>query len=350
MLKTMLIVSLLGNAVLMAIAWLAAERDTPSLVMAAPTPSGSATATRDERSAEPDFHDDEAATLLLAALEARELGAIDNPWDRYWSAREPRLAHAEAVRDAYGRIRAELVRRYGDAAAAMPQFARAFRPLDAEAGFLSSTEQLELQRRRLAAAVEQSGQSAQPLDSGRAVQGGVELDFLLPAAALEVRLRQSPLAAQLRASGVDFDEHEFRSAFEILERANATPDIRARVATTHALTELLGTDRAATVLSVRDPLWPMTERIAREHGRDVAAAKAAYAALSEAQQQLLELALDPHDAAAVAASVNGITERERNRLADALGEAGAEALLLARDALGGRLTRPESERATSSFN
>jgi hypothetical protein len=237
------------------------------------------------------------------------------------------LAYATATSEAYARIRSELEQRFGQGAAANPEFARAFRPLAAEAAFLSSAEQLELQRRRLARA-------QQSERGGDAMAGSpIALDFLVPAAALEVRLRTSPRAAQLRGSGVAFEEHEFRAAFELLETVDANPDPAAHVALRRKLGDLLGAARATALLATRDPLWRMTRRIAAEHGLAEPQAEAAYAALSEAQQQLLELAAAQTGGERFATAAVAIAETERARLMAALGERATDALLMARDSL-----------------
>jgi hypothetical protein len=288
----------------------------------------------------------EVRRLTLATLEAQELAALANPWERYWEAGDPALAYATAIRDAYARIRLALEQRFGPGAAANPEFARAFRPLAAEVGFLSSAEQLELQRRRLEVRAQQSvrgGDSA----VAAAAAAPIALDFLLPAAALEVRLRTSPRAAQLRGSGIAFEEHEFRAAFELLENVDANSDPAAHVALRRELAALLGASRAAALLATRDPLFSMTRRIAAEHGLAETQAEAAYAALSEAQRQLLELAATRSGGERFATAAAAIAEAERARLTAALGDRATDALLMARDGLRG--ATPTAPPGANSF-
>ncbi len=349
MLDKLLAISVLGNVALLA-AWLAGVPQQlaarrPTLVVSEQRPAAASTGDV-ARWRALGLEEIEVQRLSLATLESQELGGLASPWERYWEAGDPALAYATASSAAYARIRAELEHRFGPRAAANPEFARAFRPLAAEVGFLSSPEQLELQGPRLEARAEQSVRSGDAAVPTAAAVSPIALDFLVPAAALEVRLRISPRAAQLRGSGIELEEHEFRAAFELLENVDANSDPLAHVALRRKLGDLLGAARAAALLATRDPLWPMTRRIAAEHGLAAAQAEAAYAALSEAQQQLLELAAARTAGERFATAAAAITEAERARLTAALGERATEALLRARDSLRGAVSAVPS-RANS---
>jgi hypothetical protein len=345
----LLVISALGNVALLA-AWLARVPDQvgasgPTVTVSGRHPAMPAVGDIARWQAL-GLDEIEVHRLSFATFEAHELGALANPWERYWEASDPALAYATATSEAYGRIRAQLEQTFGRRAAANPEFARAFRPLAAEAGFLSSAEQLELQRRRLAVRTEQSVRSVDATVP-TAAASSIALDFLAPAAALEVQLRTSARAAQLRGSGLDFEEHEFRAAFELLENGDANPDPAAHAALRRELASLLGGSRAAALLATRDPLLSMTRRIAKEHGLAEAQAETAYAALSEAQQQLLELAAARTDGERFATAALAIAEAERTRLTSALGERATDALLMARDSLRGAM--PAVPPAANSF-
>jgi hypothetical protein len=266
----------------------------------------------------------EIDTLLFASVEREALARVPNPWETYWhSGRDAALRYALGVAAAYERVRRELEALRGPAARHLPAFARAFRPLDAELGFLSSEEQIELQARRLEA---RAHEHVSPSGAPAAVRADPALDFLTPAAAFEVRLRQSVEAEQLRDAGVDLDEAGFREALALLLEMRGERDLSSYLRAAEALRSLLGPSAFLRVQAASDPLFALIASVARAHGQDESAVEAAYAAVDEAQRALLAAAAaspnghpEPSEAAAVA-------RREREQLAAAVGETTAAAI------------------------
>ena len=334
---TALTLSVLVNVVLSGL-WLSAtHREITVLDVAAPRAGATTAVAADGGFARwlalgLDRH--EAKRLLFATVEAAAVAAIESPWERYWQRGDPAAEYAGALLEAYGRVRRELERELGAEAAASPEFRRAFRPLDAQFAFLSGPEQIELQQRRLRA---RGGSIAEPATAAVTASAlasttvGVSLDFLAPAAAFEVTLRDSPRAEQLRSSGVELEEHEFREAFALLEQADRAGDLAAHAATQQRLRTLLGAQRFAAVAAVRDPLFAVVTRVAREHGLDQTASTAAYEVLSDAQGQLLDLAAGRIDGERAATAAATIAATERERLDAAVGEAAAAAIRAARE-------------------
>ena len=281
----------------------------------------------------------EAKRLLFATLEVAAVAAIESPWERYWQRGDPASEYARGLQKAYGRVRQELEHELGAEAAASPEFYRAFRPLEAQFAFLSGPEQIELQERRLrsrerSAAASEIGMPGRPAATQRfqaATASGVPLDFLAPAAAFEVTLRDSPRAEQLRRSGIELEEHEFREAFALLEQADSAGDLVAQAATQQRLRTLLGAQRFAAVAAVRDPLFDVVMRVAREHGLETTKSAAAYEVLSDAQGQLLDLAAAQIEGERAATAAATIAAAERGRLEAAVGETAAAAILAARE-------------------
>jgi hypothetical protein len=283
----------------------------------------------------------EAKALLLVELEAAAVRAIEPPADRYWET--PRQAYADyalAVAAAHAVVRASLDAVFADAAAAAPEFARIYRPVDVLFPFLSPEQQVALHSWRLER--QRDLLSAGPADprSGAGERRGAQapgdelagLRGVLPAdAAFEVALRESSLAEDLRAAGIAYTEDEFRSAYALLmEIDGATGDTRVQIAGRRALRALLGTQRYERIWARRDPVMNVVRRIGRDLALSDAAVAAAYGVLNDAQEQLLELALDGQPGEQSSAAAQRIAAAESDRLAGLLGEQAARALLAAR--------------------
>ncbi len=281
-----------------------------------------------ERPRERRLNEHEARQLAFAELEEAALRGIDNPWDEYWRGANPALAYAKRLQSAYAALRQELERRFGVGARRMSEFARAFRPLDAELGFLASEEQIEIAARRLraqAGAVADTDAAAADLAASPPGGAAIGLEFLTPAAALEVRLRASPLAEQLRRSRAELSEEEFRAAFALLDAAEPR-DLKAHVVARRSLRRLLGDERFFRLVAERDPQYQVVAAVGREHGLDETRVASAYEAVAGTQEALLDLAAGGGafvDAEAIAA-------KERERLTAVVGEDVAAAMLTAR--------------------
>jgi hypothetical protein len=292
------------------------------------------------------LNEHEARQLAFAELEEAALRAIDNPWKEYWRGANPALAYAQRLQSAYAALRQELERRFGAGARQMSEFARAFRPLDTELGFLASEEQIEIGARRLraqAVAVAVADSDAAPADlaASRPSRAAIDLEFLTPAAALEVRLRTSALAEQLRRSRVELSEEEFRAAFALLDSAEAG-DLKAHVVARRSLRRLLGDERFLRLVAQRDPQYQAVARVGRERGLDEASIAGAYEIVASTQESLLDLAAG----GGAFVDAETIAARERERLTALVGEDVAAAMLTARSELQLALARPgKSTRA-----
>src|SRR5690606_18694016 len=158
--------------------------------------------------------DAEAKTLVLARLEQETRPAP--PPDQYWRhGAASRAEHALASLEAAAAVRRRLLAAFGESAARDAAFRPLFRPLDPYLPFLSSTEQVALQRFRLegrAASAAALGARAVPSAGGAAaaaarVAGGQDGsvsaaapdlgEVLSPDSLLEYELRESPLAEHL---------------------------------------------------------------------------------------------------------------------------------------------------------
>jgi hypothetical protein len=281
----------------------------------------------------------------LARLEDELLAAAREAARGYWRTGEPyELAYAAAVLDGQDRIRGELIAAYGPAARSDRAFSRLFRPLDPLYSFLSSEQQLAVQRLRFerqrllqsaggGGAAEQRGAAAAAAARNAATRYLQALEALLePATLFEFLLRDSMLAEQLRASGVELSEAEFRQAFALLQDFEQSgADIGAVLTAREALRQLLGSRRFSALWAMRDPFHARLEAAAARHELDAATLDAAYELTVEFQDATLgAVARAGNDPERAAAEVARLAAEERGRLARIVGEAAAADMLEAR--------------------
>ena len=303
---------------------------------------------------------DAAARLaVVGSLQDEHLRRAREIADAWWSGGgEYQSAYADALSQGLASIRAELASRFGTGVQDDPALRWLFRPLDPLYWFLSSDEQLAIQDLRLerdkalqAAARDASRPAAGAMPANAmAVDAAVtraivqkyqaDLAALLDAGALlEVELRDSAIAQQLRASGIELSENEFRDAYSLLAvlQSEATDSIDA-VAVRERLRGLLGQRRFASLWAARDPMFAEISAIAERHALAEPAALSAYELISEFQDRRLELArtggLDPERAARDA---RALADEERAALARLVGEVVADEIVRGRALLSYRL-------------
>jgi hypothetical protein len=246
--------------------------------------------------------DREAKMLLFARLEARARELALEPPPPYWQ-RDAGSSLASALRLSaeLDHARAALVDAFGGDVEREPAFARLFRPLDPVFSFISPTQQVAIQKLRL----ERASSDA----SGAANEFAASLGTLLePTILHEYLLRDSPLAEQLRRSGVEFTEAEFRETFGILRSLEqSTRDPGAYANARSALRALLGARRFTILWSGRDPLFSAVQRAGEKHSLDDEKLLSVYELFNDHQDALLE----------VTRSANGDLQRLRQGLREA---------------------------------
>ena len=274
--------------------------------------------------------------LTLAALEADARSKFaPSPVD-FWtpaqdSALESSLQRIDAQNDA---IRGALKARYGDGAEDDPVFARVFRPMDSRYPYLSSRSQialLKLQRSR--AGVAKPRPEASP-DAARGMVRDPMIDglrqVLSPAELSEYELRESPLARQLRASGVTTGEQEFRAAFQVLNRTDVSQGPGAYLAAQRDLETVLGKDRALRFSASRDPGFQTVREAATAQGLQEAQAMRVYEAIKVAQMSTLEAqSMSGGDRTLMGDKIRDITMRRDAQIASLVGDSAAREILAA---------------------
>jgi hypothetical protein len=305
-----------------------------------------------------------ARLAFLGSIEDEHLRRAREVADAYWSGNgEYESAYADALSAGLASIRDELASRFGAAVKDDPAFRWLYRPLDPLYWFLSSDEQLAIQDLRrerdgaLQAAVHSAGRpgigpgfASAPPAGAQAIDQAVTLDIvrkyqaglaaLLDAdALLEFELRDSAIAQQLRTSGVNLTENEFRDTYTLmaaLQRESADP-IDA-VAVRERLRGLLGGQRFAALWAARDPMFAEIAAIAGRHTLPEATASSVYELMTEFQDRRLALARSAGgNADRAAQGALALANDERAALARLVGEEVADEIVRGRARVSYRL-------------
>lgn len=296
-----------------------------------------------------------ARLVQLRALEQVAQAEVAAVAAEYWrSDGSYEIEFGRALLDARDRVRAELLGRYGPDARDDPAFARLFRPLDPAHAFLSTEQQLALERlrfereRRLGEAMQdrpagEASEAARPVEEWYQRELAALLD---EANRFELELRDSALARRLRDSGVGFSEAEFRASFRILAALEAgAGGIDGVLAAREALSDLLGSRRSASLWSARDPAATRIAAIATAAGVAATALPLVHEVLDGFQQQRLELARSASaNPARTAEATRALAEQERAALAAIVGDDTAATILRERAVESYRVFRGASRR------
>jgi len=287
-----------------------------------------------------------AETLL--ALEQRAMADARNALADYWAADDYEARHSAVMFRLTAGLREALIARYGDSARDDPQFRRLFHPFDAVLSFLSSDQQLAIQRLKferdqLLRADAGDVRPKTVLPGVPAIAGNSALvadatfrqaltDLLGPDALFELEVRDSAVARQLRSSGVALSESEFRRVFEVLRALERQPgSIGSALAARAALRDLLGDRRFAALWSARDPRFADLARIAARHELGDARLLAVYSLFNDFEDRRMRAALTAdRDPERAGRELERISDEERAELVRQLGEDVADDLLRGR--------------------
>jgi hypothetical protein len=251
----------------------------------------------------------EAKWLLMARLEREAVQRATLPARAYWGARDTSQLQVPlkllAERD---KVRTALVEVFGADAWGDPMFSSLFQPLGVQFSFLAPAQQIAVQRLKLERQVSaammsvtlssfpQPQQASTNQSPANAPSGWSDFDSKLAAVLdsrglLEYRLRDSPLAEQLRGTEVGFSEEEFRATFAILTRMDddgkADPEVYAT--SRRELRALLGGRRFAVLWESRDPLFAVTKQACEKHSLPEATVVMVYELFNDSQDRVIEI-------------------------------------------------------------
>lgn len=295
---------------------------------------------------------EEAKRVLLALLEMDARHAAALPETPYWKPQEAsRLDYSLRLFDERAHVRSVLTELLGSDAESDPALSDAFAPLGPAFSFLTSEQQVSVQRLKLEREqsilrATQAASPAGPIRGGQTTEVAAPADLRTPlhefrsalAGVLsedlrfEYLLRDSPLAEQLRRSDVRFTEIEFREAFEILDALERSRgDQESYAESRAALRALLGGRRFALLWASRDPLFSVIEQACESHSLTSETVLTVYEMFNDNQDRLIQAAEaasnDPSRGVHATREVRAELQRELTGL---LGEEVAKDILHAR--------------------
>jgi len=270
--------------------------------------------------------------LTLGWLLEMYRGSYDTEGPRYWQpGYSPQLFAIETRIAIEQRVRDTLIEIFGHGAAFDSAFDSVFRPLGLEYAFLDSQSQLDLQRSqfdlltaRAAVRDTQAPQIAQCLAGNQnfaraPMASGLPANFT-PAATREYQLRFSPLAQQLRESGVADDEQEFRELFDQFQQLEIDPSPAQQADTRAALRATVGDEDFDRLWSKRDPFYYSIEQFLVAEGFSPHLVQAAYSVVNSSQEALLHAMGQGANSESMMSAVAQIKRDEAQQLSRLLGD------------------------------
>jgi hypothetical protein len=246
------------------------------------------------------FDGDTIESLVFGWLLSHHSAAYRSAGPQYWQA-----GYLPGLNDFRKRVaieqqlREELLVLFGAQAAAEASFEPVFRPLGTEYAFLSSSAQLEFQHHQLQLLESGAAASSKPAQQlvrcataelGADTPGPESLPDGMPASAvLEYQLRFSPLAQQIRASGISVDELQFRRIFGqvLLLEQRSKPEAQAEIRA--QLRETMGSLAFDRFWSTRDPFFAALKEYLSTQGFSRQRIFSAYSLVNQSQENLLEV-------------------------------------------------------------
>ena len=293
---------------------------------------------------------EETMPIILDRVRRSIAGAAPAVSDKYWQSdwqsvsREVLVARSRQTEA----IRAELLSVYGAEAESAAPLRDLFRPLDATLPFLSPAEQRAIAQFRLTRPARVSGVPP-PMGAGmmmaaampavppnpqagaRVPMTGSHAEFMasLPselskASAFEFALRESPLAARLRAAHADLTESEFRALFTAMadaERNRVPPSLDLAAGQ-------VPRSKVLKVVSQGDPAWLGLQAAAARISLPEQQVLAVYEVVRQTNVSLASLA-NPSGAAMSdrAARIGTIMQERQRRIEQLVGPEQAAMLL-----------------------
>ena len=294
--------------------------------------------------AQPPAQDATHTGVFLQQLFASHVESLGTPEDQYWvqSPLAAQSSHLKELLDAQSRMRDAVVAEYGAQAVMDAAFQTLFHPLALQAPFLSSAEQIALQRAQLEQQIKlfENQQLLAGPPGLSPVPGGPALEFSDPVSVLdetsrlEYELRMSPLADLLRGSGAQFTEATFRQAFALLapffgSTGPVTPE--AMNIYRKQLTGLVGVSSTLAIWSQIDPSLAAQVSIGRQRGLSDDDLLDAYHIIATANVMLYEARqIRGKDAKASRSMMRRALDTRREQLTDLVGAELADLLMTAR--------------------
>ena len=230
-------------------------------------------------------------------------------------------------------IRTAVLSEFGEAARDNPLFKAVFYPLDYEADFLSSEDQIALFESMAEQQATQSRLLAQGFNPAQLPLSD-PTEVLSKQAAYEWKLRKSFLAQQLRASEVTFTEKSFRQSYALLapiyefNQSSPIPNASDVNTAINGLERLLGVEDAIRIQAALDPRFTQFKTLAQTQSLTPDQIITAFGMVLQGENALMqahELAATDKDRAIEI--MNLATQERDNNLASFIGKETADQLI-----------------------
>ena len=224
----------------------------------------------------------QAKALVLHGFHLELKTSVAKYSSEFWceSPHKSQLKYIAATFKNNNKLRTLLVSEFGAEAETDLLFKEIFHPLEMQYPFLSSSEQIALQK--LQFEQQQNMFAGAPGQSNTLAHSPA--DILSTESWREFQLRASPIADRLRQSGVVFNENSFRKTVGLLTGSSDTPNPRTvnlDEQTVRALRDLLGQEAVFKIRLQLEPQFANLVRAGRQHGLSDEDISTAYQVMTE---------------------------------------------------------------------
>lgn len=251
--------------------------------------------------------DSHQVNLLVFDKLQTELLGVQTDNDSYWlpTSSSDNAASLQQQLKAERALRLRLTALLGEQARYALAFQQVFRPFASQMDFLTSEDQIALRESQLQQQISvlsnsEPGSEGSPTAAGLSLQAFSGVlheqsisEILGPDETFEYSLRYSPLADQLRLSGVVFTEPAFRQVYGILAKTQNSaqlgkPNPQALIDQRNQLTQLLGKNNTVKVLAALDKRFKNLQIAGQDYDLTQEQLLAAYEIISDSEMAMIE--------------------------------------------------------------
>lgn len=294
------------------------------------------------------FTTDQTKPLIFTRLKARYIDTIQRPDDQFWRHQPlAQINYMEAVAAGYESIRGQLSGLYGTEVSRDLLFSDMFYPMANQYPFLSSSEQIAVQKMQIdmqkySTQLQAEGGNPRSVPADRA-PANMLANLLGDQASKEYMLRTSPLANKMRKSGLAFTEDSFRKAFDLLASVKTVQDPTLTFAVRDEINEIFGADDGLVLWAAIDPAFGLVKQVASQHGVTQGLAMSAYEMILAAKQDISEAASQRNSNPQQAMhQVQNLMTNLKNQLSQLVGEPAANDFI---NILNGRRLQSNNRRS-----
>ena len=297
------------------------------------------------------FTTDQTKPLIFSRLKAQYIDSIQRPDDQFWRHQPlSQINYMESIAAGYESIRGQLTDLYGAEILTDPLFADMFYPMANQYPFLSSSEQIAVQKMQIemqkySTQLQAEGGSPRSVSPER-TPANMLANLLGEQATKEYMLRTSPLANKMRKSGLTFTEGSFRKAFDLLASVKSVQDPTLTFAVRDEINEIFGPDDGLVLWAAIDPAFGLVKQVANQHGVTQGLAMSAYEMILAAKQDVSQAAAqrssNPQQAIH---QVQNLMTDLKNQLSQMVGEPAANDFI---NILNGRRLQSNNQRSSGN--